>query len=414
MLSLIIEGGTIVDGSGRPRFSTDLALAQGRIARIGDCSEYDAVRRIDARGAIVAPGFIDTASQAPPDDEAPPCLLSKRSQGIVSEIGFAGLEPAGALGASIDLRATPVERAIQIALAARADGKPRIHVRLRDHARELTESVAEALAIAATSDVELHIADLHVEGRANWGGTERALEQIDRARTRGASVTCDLYPYVATWIELASLLPASITADALDDERIAAASALEMEGRLGDIWHDIMLAEVAREERYAWCGMRFDEIARQMRLRPARAIIEFIRNDRARARAFHFCMHEDDIANVLSAGFCTIGTSAPALGERDARFGLVHPRAFGTFPRVIGRFVRQRRTLTLEEAIHRMTGLPARTFGLDKTGELRAEMRADLIVFDEREFIDTATYEQPVSVALGLKHLFIAGEAKGG
>jgi N-acyl-D-amino-acid deacylase len=92
----------------------------------------------------------------------------------------------------------------------------------------------------------------------------------------------------------------------------------------------------------------------------------------------------------------------------------VHPRTFGTFPRVIGRFVRQRRTLTLEEAVHRMTGLAAQVFSLPDCGELREGARADLLLFDAEQFIDTATYERPVSAPLGLKSVWVAGEAMEG
>lgn len=383
MISTVIAGGTIIDGTGRPRFSTDLAIAGNRIARIGDCSELDAPCRIDARGAILAPGFIDACAYAGESGRSLPRPDSKTAQGVTNEIFTE--QPAAT-------------RAI---------------VRLRDYGRELHAALDEAIDAARLADAPLHIEHLHVEGRERWGTVDRALERIERARMRGMDITCDVYPYTATWIELRELLPPSLDIDDFDDERVAAGAALEMTARLGDIWHDLMLAEVSSEQRYAWCGMRFDEIARQMRMHPARAAIEFARLDGDRARAFYFCMSEEDVATVLSAGFCAIGTSAQALSFNDERYGLVHPRAFGTFPRVIGRFVRQRRTLALEEAIHRMTGLAARAFGLDGSGELRPDARADLVLFDAAEFVDTATYERPVSAPLGLKSVWIAGEATG-
>jgi N-acyl-D-amino-acid deacylase len=150
-----------------------------------------------------------------------------------------------------------------------------------------------------------------------------------------------------------------------------------------------------------------------MRLRPARAAIEFVRRDGDRARAFAFWLREDDIATALSARFCTIGTAAPACSFHVQPFGLVHPRTFGTMPRVIGRFVRQRSALTFEEAVYRMTALPARTFGLDGHGVLSEGARADLLLVDEQGFVDTATYERPVSAPLGLKQLWVAGRRKG-
>lgn len=382
MISTVIRGASIIDGSGRPRFKTDLALCGPIIARIGDCEDVEAPQRIDAGGAILAPGFVDPYPLLDQSDRSLPSWHSKLAQGITAEI-VPGEEPR------------------------------RTVITLRDYGRELEAALDEVIERAHRTAQPLHISHFHAEGRANWNTIERALEQIDRARSRGADITCDTYPYVATWIELRELLPPAIDPATLDDENVAAAAALEMDARLGDIWHDVMLAEVASEERVAWCGMRFDEIARQMRLRPSRAAIEFVRNDGSDARAFYFCLNEDGVATVLSAGFCAVGTAAPAFGFHEQRFGLVHPRAFGTFPRVIGRFVRQRRTLSLEEAIHRMSGLVARAFGLNGEGELRVGERADLVLFDEREFVDTATYAQPVSAPLGLKHVWVAGEMKG-
>jgi N-acyl-D-amino-acid deacylase len=384
VLSTVITGATVIDGTGRPRFSTDLALAGDRIARIGDCSAIDAPNRVDARGKILAPGFINTCGFADNSGRSLPPLNSAGAQGITSEI-------------FVD-----------------SPGFQREIVQLRDYGRELPDALDEALEAAQRADAPVHIAHLHAEGPHSRANVEHALERIDRARTHGLDVTCDVYPYIATWIELASLLPPAIELAAYDDESIAAAAAMEMTARFGERWHDLMLAEVSSEERYAWCGMRFDEIARQMRVSAARAVIEFARLDGERARAFYFCTDEEAVATILSAGFCTIGTAAPALSFEDERYGLVHPRTFGTFPRVIGRFVRQRRTLTLEEAVHRMTGLAAQVFSLPDCGELRVGARADLLLFDAEQFIDTATYERPVSAPLGLKSVWVAGEAMEG
>jgi len=384
MFSTVIAGASIIDGTGRPRFSTDLALAGDRIARIGDCSTIDAPMHIDARGKILAPGFINTCAFADNAGRSLPPFNSASAQGITSEI------------------------------LVEESGSFREIVQLRDYGRELLDALDETIDAAQRAGVPVHVAHLHGEGRDSRANVERALERIDRARTRGLDITCDVYPYIATWIELASLLPSTPEIAAYDDERIAAAAAMEMTARLGDRWHDLMLAEVSSEERYAWVGMRFDEIARQMRLGAARAVIEFVRLDGARARAFYFCTDEPAVATVLSAGFCTIGTAAAARSFNDERYGLVHPRTFGTFPRVIGRFVRQRRILSLEDAVARMTGRAALAFGLPDAGALRVGARADLVLFDETAFVDTATYERPVLAPLGLKSVWVAGKALGG
>lgn len=432
MISTIITRATIVDGSGRPPLFTDVALQNDRIARIGSCDELESVVRIDGATSVLAPGLIDACSHADDGGRTLPTWNSSISQGITTTIacvcgrgsyeapmhGFATPHQsvreaceAGALGVSLDLSLTSAGDARMHAEQAKAGGAARIAVHLRSYARDLTDALDEALALARSVDMPMHIS--HLQCRGGFVSMERVLERIDRERARGAAITCDVYPYVAAWIDLASLLPPALKVDALDDERVAAAVALEMEARLGDVWHELMLADLGSEERMAWCGMRFDEIGAQMRLRPARAVLEFIRSDGDRAHAFFFTLREDDIATALTAHFCAIGTSAPAYDYREERFGLVHPRAFGSMPRVIGRFVRQRRVLTLEEAVYRMSGLPARIFGLDGFGELREGARADLIRFDERGFVDTATYERPVSAPAGLKDVWIAGVRKG-
>ncbi|MBV8638883.1 MAG: amidohydrolase family protein [Candidatus Eremiobacteraeota bacterium] len=449
MITTVFEGATIVDGLARPQFSTDIALSEDRIALIGDCSDREARRRFDCRGKIVAPGFIDACSHTGGKWLTAFQANSKSSQGITDEItglstayfldhwderinvgelfalasrtehGIVGTFfaendvqsaiEAGAAGAAIDLSATPLDTAVSIAQQAANAGAPRVILRIRDNANDVVGAVEEAIAIAERASVHVHIGNHHVVYPHDTGRMERTLERIDRARTRGASITCDVAPYTATWIELASLLPAGVTPQALHDETLRAAVAMEMQARLGNVWHDVMLAEVGSEERMAWCGMRFDDIAKQTWRTPARAIVDFIAQEGNAARAFHFCLRENDVALALSADFCAVGTAAPSYDGREQIFGLIHPRAYGTFPRIFGRFVRQRRTLSLEEAVRRMTSLPSQIFGLTGRGVLREGAIADLVVFDQEQFVDTATYLEPTSLPKGLSYVFRGG-----
>ncbi|HET9030538.1 MAG TPA: amidohydrolase family protein [Candidatus Aquilonibacter sp.] len=315
----------------------------------------------------------------------------------------------GASGVAIDFATASFSDALAIAREAAQSGAPRAVVTLPNEGDAFLDGVADAISLAERASVAVHVANHHVMYPGSSGRMERSLEAIDRARTRGAAVTIDIAPYVATWTTLASLLPAPLTPSMLDDDTIAAGAALQLQARLGEHWSDFVLAEVSSEERMEWCGMRIDEIARQTWRSPARTVIELIRDEGERARVFWFCLREDDVATALSADFCAIGTAAASYAISDRPYGLVHPRAFGSFPRVFGRFVRQRRALTLTEAVRRMTSLPASIFGLHDAGRLEVDAPADVVVFDEDLFADTATYERPFSLPIGLHRVFRRG-----
>jgi N-acyl-D-amino-acid deacylase len=438
MISTVLERASIVDGTGRPAFTTDIALVGERIAIVGDCTGREAHRRLDCRGSIAAPGFIDGCSHTGGRWLTLPRKSSKSEQAVTSEVCPIPLKSlqtgweeslnfaefldlarratyeakgsfladrdvrnaceAGARGVAIDLNLTSLSDAVGLATEAAAAGAPRAVVTLG--------ALDDAIALAERASVHVHVAQAH---EAPYP-MQRLLEDVDRARTRGASISIDVYPYVAASIDVASLLPPGVDRDRLEDESFASAVALEMQARLGDAWPQLMLASVGSEERMDWCGMRFDDIGRAMRLSPARAALSFVRSEGDAARAFFFRMHESDVATALSAEFCTISSSAPSYALDERLFGNVHPRAYGCFPRVFGRYVRQKHALTVEEAVRRMTSLPARIFGLEDRGEIAEGRAADLVVFDETQFADTATYEASYTLPAGLRYRILDGK----
>lgn len=464
MIQTILAGAAIVDGSGRDRFRTDVGIAEGRIVLIGDLRGREAARRVDCSGKVLAPGFIDACSHTDALPHGSQHEISKIAQGITTEIAgncgesrlfsadwrdpgelftsvsrsglpsslatFVGLSDArregdparaieeavhhGALGVSIDLECASGDEAEGAMRSAHRAGASRAAIHLGDDASLFLETLGDAIERADRTGLALHVS--HLRTRAKMpGAIYRVLETIDRARQRGTALTCDVSPYIAISIALSSLLPSSISRredrDAiLQDPHLRAAAALEMQARLGDIWHDLVVSEVGGERNIGACGMRIDALAREKRLSPARTVVELTAEEGDRARAFFFCLNEDDVAAVLSADFAMPGTDSAALGTHSVPYGNPHPRAFGTFPRVLGRFVRGRRTLSLEEAIRRMTSLPAKTFGLDDRGEIREGAVADLVLFDETTFVDTATYEQAASLPRGLERVIAGGD----
>jgi N-acyl-D-amino-acid deacylase len=180
----------------------------------------------------------------------------------------------------------------------------------------------------------------------------------------------------------------------------------------GDGWETILITDVGSERNAGVVGMRIDELARTWRVAPAAAVVRLLVEEEMRVDCAFFSMNEDDVAAVLSAGFCCVGSdaSARAFSGITAR-GMPHPRTYGTFPRIFGRFVRGRRVFDAAEAVRRMTSLPADLFGLRDRGRIALGMHADLAVLDLERVIDRATYERPFAAPEGIRDVFVNGRA---
>jgi len=330
----------------------------------------------------------------------------------------------GALGVSSGLIYVPSRYADRdelaaCAAAAREAGMPRYVSHLRDEGDALLESVEEALWIGRTAEVAVQLSHHKAAWKRNWGKVHRSLELAQHARTGGLPVGADVYPYVAMWTDLDTLLPPDArdggreeTLERLNDPDISTALALRLELDHAGTWHDIVISNVRTERNASLAGMRLDDIASAWRLTPPRAALRLMREEHLDVEAIFFAMSEDDVASVLSADFVSIGSdaSARALEGPTAR-GVPHPRTFGCFPRVFGRYVRGRRTLEISEAIRRMTSLAADQFGLVDRGRIEVGAYADLVLFDATRIVDTATYDQPYSYPLGIDSVWVNGKA---
>jgi N-acyl-D-amino-acid deacylase len=335
----------------------------------------------------------------------------------------------GAVGISSGLIYEPSRYAdlpelIGCSLAAAAAGAPRYVTHIRDEGADVVAAVEEALAVGAGAGVAVQCSHHKAAGRRNWGKVHRSLEAIGRARTGGADISIDAYPYVASWTELATLLPDAVrrggpaaTLERLRTPEIAAAVALSLNLQRdpalgGDTWHDILITDAGLERNSALAGYRIDELARHWRMSPAQCTIRLLIEEELAVQCAFFSMSEDDVATVLSADFCSIGSDASARAFAGITApGIPHPRTYGCFPRVFGRFVRGRRTFTIEEAIRRMTSLPAAQFGLAARGAISTGNFADIVVFDPNEIADRATYENPFVRSAGIRHVVVNGRA---
>ncbi len=329
----------------------------------------------------------------------------------------------GALGVSSGLMYVPSRYAdcdelVACAAAAREAGKGLYATHLRSEGDALFDAVDEALEIARRAEVAVQFSHHKAAGKKNWGKVERSLEMIAHARAAGFAARADVYPYTATCTRLDTILPE----DALDggieatlarlaDPFTSAALALRLSLDRGDAdWHDIAISTVGSERNAELQGLRLDDIARGRHQSPARAALDLLREERLAVEALFFSLSEDDVATVLSADFVAIGSDASARAhDGPTARGLPHPRTFGCFPRIFGRFVRGRNTLEFGEAIRRMTSLAADTFGIAERGRIERGAYADLVLFDRDAIIDTATYERPYAYPLGIEAVWVNG-----
>jgi N-acyl-D-amino-acid deacylase len=333
----------------------------------------------------------------------------------------------GALGVSSGLiyepgRYADLDELVAAAVTARESGAALYASHLRDEGDELEAAVREAIAIGERAEVAVQCSHHKAAGKRNWGKVHRSLDAIDRARARGIGVAIDAYPYIASWTELATILPAGIreggdaaALERLRDPERATAAALEMQLARdpafgGDGWDTILITDVGSERNADLAGMRIDAIARHWRVSPPHAVIRLLLEEEMHVESVFFTMSEDDVATVFSAPFCCVGSdaSARAYAGITAR-GVPHPRTYGTFPRVFGRYVRQRRVFDNAEAVRRMTSLPAALFGLRERGTIALGMHADLVVFDPERVIDRATYEHPFVRPDGIRDVYVNG-----
>lgn len=326
---------------------------------------------------------------------------------------------AGAFGMSTGLIYPPGVFSDTDELAALAGRLPagRVYAtHMRDEGAGLLDSIDEAVEIGRRSGCRVQISHLKASGRPNWGRVDAALERLDSARRDGLAITQDAYPYDRSSTMLAVCLPPWFAEGGdeamlarLDDPGLLARARAEIEGRSGDGGHvngdgydAIMISSTAS---HAFEGRTLTELADELRVSPFDALVHVLRSQRLRASMVTASMSESDVRTVLAHPRTMIGTDGlpPGVGGRP------HPRLFGTFPRVLGRYVRDQRELTLPGAVAKMTALPARVFGLTGRGLIVPGAIADLVAFDPLRVADVCDYRDPVHPPAGIAWVMQAG-----
>lgn len=312
---------------------------------------------------------------------------------------------AGAFGMSSGLIYPPgmfAARDELEALAARLPAGRVYATHMRDEGAGLLDSVAEAIGLASRAGCEVEVSHLKVTGPANWGLVGEALTRLDEARRAGIPVGQDVYPYEASSTMLSSCLPPWFQAGG-EEAVLGRLSDAALRDRLGDDlgreepdWASRTIVAGTASGRHE--GRSVEEIAAESGGDPVDALVEVLRAERLRATMVHFSMSEADVEAVLSDPATIVGSDGlpPGSGGRP------HPRLFGTFPRVLGRYVRERRLLGLPEAVAKMTSRPADKFGVRDRGRIREGALADLVGFDPEVVSDVGDYRDPVHPPVGI------------
>ena len=478
---LIIRGGKVVDGSGNPWYHADIAIKNDRIAEIGQLSNHEAKRVIDAHGLVVAPGFIDPHTHAlrgifevpnaesallqgvttltEGNDGSSPYPIDRHyadidnlrispnwavfvGQGTIRQrvIGF-GLRKAtpdemermkqmvrdameqGALGISTGLFYVPgsftsTEEVIELSkIAAEYNGIYISHI--REEAAQLIDSVQETIRIGEEADIPVQITHHKVIGVENWGASIESLRLVDEARKRGVDVTIDQYPYTASQTSINALIPQWAQAGGREEMLSRINSAETYSTIKNEVVAKILYDRGGGDpknvfiSRNSWdpdmAGKNLAELAIDAGLEPtpenaADVVFDIIRG--GGATAVYHAIGPEDVDRIMQHPATAIGSDGPVgvFGE-----GAPHPRQYGTFARVLGLYVRERKILSLEEAIRKMSSQSARRLGIHDRGLITKGYFADIAIFDPDEIIDKATFENPHQYAIGTKFVLVNG-----
>ncbi|HHW18578.1 MAG TPA: D-aminoacylase [Firmicutes bacterium] len=290
---------------------------------------------------------------------------------------------------------------------------------MRDEGTGLLKSVEEAITIGRQGGVPVQISHHKASGEKAWGLVKQSLAMIEEARREGVDVTCDQYPYVASATGLSAIIPAwaheggpTALLRRLNDPAIASKLKEEVEATQGpsDGWSKMLVTSVKTEKNRFCEGKRIPEIARIWGIPPVEAAFKLLCEEELEVGYAKFGMCEEDVKTVMAHPCVMIGSDSSCRAiDGPLSTGKPHPRAYGTFARVLGKYTREEKVLTLEQAVFKMTGFPAWRLGLWDRGLVRPGMKADLVLFDPGTIIDKATFEEPAQYAVGVEYVMVNG-----
>ena len=451
--SLLITGARVADGTGAPLVRTDVRVRGDRIAEVGTLTPAEGEKVVRAEGLVLAPGFIDVHNHSTDGLKTDPLAETQVSQGITTlvlgpdgdspwPIGeyLAAIEKAPAavnvmtmvghetvrslvMGKDFRRKATPAEVAKMAELvdqgmregasglssgleydvgsyaetdelvalskpAAKDGGFYMTHV--RDEAEKTLSAFEEAIEISRKGGLPLQISHIKLGTIGVWGKTGPAIAMIDAARKKGQDVTADCYPYEAWHSNLEVIVP-----DKRYDDPKSVAEALRVLGGPSRI------TVTACKAHPAYAGKTLEQIAKDENLTPVALYSKMVRE--GGADIIGHSMTSEDVRAFYRQPWVMVAS--------DGGIATDHPRGAGTFPRVLGRFVREEHLITLEDAVRKMTSLPASRMKLSDRGRIAPNLKADLVLFDPQTVIDRSTFEDPRRLSEGIVLVVVNGVA---
>ncbi|MCX6649688.1 MAG: D-aminoacylase [Candidatus Bathyarchaeota archaeon] len=500
---ILFEGGHVVDGSGNIWFKADVGVVGDKIVAVGDLKGASAARRVNAKGHMVAPGFMDIHSHSDIPLLVDPRVESKVYQGITVEVvgncgtsaapmnkavkayrekyaggsvpddfkldwssmkdyldrvdgqgvsfnvatwvghgtirqnvmGHDNREPTdaelrkmkrlvddamgdGAYGMSTGLIYPPSVYAktpeiIELAkVVAKHGGLYASHIR-GEEKESLLDAVREAIEIGEKADLPVQIAHFKASGKKAWGMTKQSLALVEEARAHGIDVTYDQYPYVASSTGLAALIPhwgheggpEKMMERLRDPEQ---RKRMAREQRMERDWDGVLVVFAKNNPQYN--GKTIAEIAKEQGKKPHDAVCDLLLAENTVVQSVMFGMNEEDVKYVLKSPIGMVGSDGSAISPKGILGkGKPHPRYYGTFPRVLGKYAREEKVISMEEAVRKMTSAPAMRLGLKDRGLLREGYKADVVVFDPLTVKDEATFADPHRFPTGIPYVVCNG-----
>jgi N-acyl-D-amino-acid deacylase len=359
------------------------------------------------------------------DDRAATTEELERMQELVRQ---AMREGAIGVGSSLiyapDNFASTAELTALVAAAAESGGAYISHI--RSEGNRLEEGVQELIKIASLTGAAAEIYHLKAAGKDNWHKLENVFDLIQAARDAGLFITADMYTYTAGSTGLDATMPLWVQAgghdswvENLQDPEIRARTITEMK-QPTDEWENfyvasgpenILLVEFRNEKLRDLVGKTLQEVADERGKDPAETAIDLVIEDNSRVGAVFFLMSEENISRKIARPWVSFGSDARAVAAEGVFLESgPHPRTYGNFSRLLGKYVREEQIITLQEAIRRMTSLPAYNMAISDRGELTEGFYADIVVFDPETIGDNATFEEPHQYSSGMRHVFVNGE----